>query len=101
CFELNHMLRCLCGSPSIPLSFMLAHVLPRRDTYCVNYGTERLIPPYTQHPSSSACTARVSWPPRLPRDRGFASVTVHQAPYAGLASPFVSSRRRPGTKASV
>ncbi len=26
--ELNHMLHCLCGSPSIPLSFSLATVLP-------------------------------------------------------------------------
>ncbi len=28
CFELNHMLHRLCGSPSIPLSFNLAVVLP-------------------------------------------------------------------------
>ena len=28
CFELNNMLLCLCGSPSIPLSFNLAVVLP-------------------------------------------------------------------------
>src|SRR5660397_122749 len=34
------MLRCLCGPPSIPLSFNLAIVLPRRNTYCVNGGTE-------------------------------------------------------------
>ena len=27
------MLRCLCGAPSIPLSFILANVLPRWDTY--------------------------------------------------------------------
>ena len=30
CFELNHMLHRLCGPPSIPLSFNLAVVLPRR-----------------------------------------------------------------------
>src|SRR3989338_6368749 len=30
CLELNHMLHWLCGSPSIPLSFNLAIVLPRR-----------------------------------------------------------------------
>ncbi len=29
-FELNHMLHRLCGSPSIPLGFNLAVVLPRR-----------------------------------------------------------------------
>jgi hypothetical protein len=39
------MLRCLCGCPSIPLSFNLAAVLPRRDTYCVNGDTEGVVPP--------------------------------------------------------
>ena len=39
------MLRCLCGSPSISLSFNLAAVLPRWDTYCVCDGTEVLITP--------------------------------------------------------
>ena len=38
------MLRCLCGPPSIPLSFNLAAVLPRRITYCVSSGTEDLRP---------------------------------------------------------
>ncbi len=37
--ELNHMLHRLCGPPSIPLSFNLAAVLPRRDTQCVSCGT--------------------------------------------------------------
>ncbi len=36
--ELNHTLRCLCGPPSIPLSFSLATVLPRRSTYRVSFG---------------------------------------------------------------
>ena len=39
------MLRCLCGPPSIPLSFNLATVLPRWITYCVNSGTEGVSPP--------------------------------------------------------
>ena len=39
------MLRYLCGPPSIPLSFNLATVLPRWDTYCVNSGTEGVSPP--------------------------------------------------------
>ena len=39
------MLRCLCGPPSIPLSFNLAAVLPRRDTYCVGCGTGGVLPP--------------------------------------------------------
>ena len=29
----------MCGSPSIPLSFILANVLLRRNTYCVNCST--------------------------------------------------------------
>ena len=45
CFELNHMLHRLCGSPSIPLSFILANVLPRWTAYCVCCGTERLCLP--------------------------------------------------------
>ncbi len=39
------MLRCLCGPPSIPLSFNLAAVLPRRSAYCVYSGTEGVDPP--------------------------------------------------------
>ena len=36
------MLHRLCGPPSIPLSFNLAAVLPRRCAYRVSYDTERL-----------------------------------------------------------
>ena len=43
--ELNHMLHRLCGSPSIPLSFILANVLPRWNTYCVSCGTETYAAP--------------------------------------------------------
>ena len=39
------MLHRLCGSPSIPLSFILANVLPRWNTYCVSCGTEALWAP--------------------------------------------------------
>jgi hypothetical protein len=35
------MLHRLCGPPSIPLSFTLASVLPRRNTYCVSDDTGR------------------------------------------------------------
>ncbi len=35
----------LCGPPSIPLSFSLATVLPRRGTYCVSSGTEMITTP--------------------------------------------------------
>ena len=43
-FELNHILHRLCGPPSIPLSFNLAIVLPRWNTYCVNCGTQGVSP---------------------------------------------------------
>ncbi len=39
------MLHRLCGPPSIPLSFSLATVLPRRGTYCVSSGTEDVTSP--------------------------------------------------------
>ena len=39
------MLHRLCGSPSIPLSFILANVLPRWNTYCVCDGTEEQCSP--------------------------------------------------------
>ena len=43
------MLRCLCGPPSIPLSFNLAIVLPRWNTYCVNCGTDNFLPTPSIH----------------------------------------------------
>ena len=43
--KLNHMLHRLCGSPSIPLSFILANVLPRWNAYCVNCDTDSLWKP--------------------------------------------------------
>ncbi len=47
--ELNHTLRCLCGAPSIRLSFSLAAVLPRRDAYRVSFGTEPVGPTPSIH----------------------------------------------------
>ena len=43
------MLHCLCGPPSIPLSFNLAVVLPRWITYCVNSGTDAYTPTPSNH----------------------------------------------------
>jgi len=43
------MLHRLCGPPSIPLSFILAYVLPRRNAYCVCSGTEPLGPTPSVH----------------------------------------------------
>ena len=42
---LKMCIRDRCGSPSIPLSFILANVLPRWTAYCVCCGTERLCLP--------------------------------------------------------
>src|SRR5579875_2595779 len=43
------MLHCLCGPPSIPLSFSLATVLPRRSAYWVSFGTEGCPPTPSTH----------------------------------------------------
>ena len=43
------MLHRLCGSPSIPLSFNLATVLPRRSAYCVCGGTDPVEPAPSTH----------------------------------------------------
>ena len=43
------MLHRLCGSPSIPLSFNLAVVLPRWSAYCVCCGTDHLWPTPSTH----------------------------------------------------
>ena len=51
------MLHRLCGPPSIPLSFNLAAVLPRRCAYRVSCDTERLC-----HPTSSAHRLRRGLP---------------------------------------
>ena len=42
------MLHRLCGPPSIPLSFTLAGILPRRCTYRVRFGTQ----PFGRTPSA-------------------------------------------------
>ncbi len=39
------MLHRLCGPPSIPLSFTLASILPRRCTYRLSYGTDACMAP--------------------------------------------------------
>ena len=51
------MLHRLCGSPSIPLSFILANVLPRWTAYCVSCGTEWLC-----HPTPSSHRLRRGLP---------------------------------------
>src|SRR5688500_16823000 len=76
------MLHRLFGPPTLPLSFSLAAVLPRRGTYCVSDGTHGVAPPDTLCPSFTACTTRVSNPVCSPRCRASASATAQQAAFA-------------------
>ena len=88
------MLRCLCGPPSIPLSFNLAAVLPRRNTYCVCSGTGGVDTPYTWYSSFTAWTTRVSNPVCSPRFRASASVTVQKAAFATGVPPNIYAFHR-------
>ena len=70
----------LCGSPSIPLSFILANVLPRWNTYCVCCGTEWLC-----HPTPSIHRLR----------RGLPGYLILFAPHAFEPQRQSSSRKPP------
>ena len=74
------MLHRLCGSPSIPLSFILANVLPRWNTYCVCCGTEWLC-----HPTPSIHRLR----------RGLPGYLILFAPHAFAPERQSSSRGPP------
>ena len=63
----------LCKSPSIPLSFNLAAVLPRRISYRVNLASKRVDTPQSERSSFRAWTTGVSNPIRDPRFRVSAS----------------------------
>ncbi len=78
--ELNHMLHRLCGPPSIPLSFSLATVLPRRGTYCVCSGTDLF-----SRPTPSAHRLR----------RGLPGYLIPFAPHAVAPQRQCPSRRPP------
>ncbi len=80
--ELSHMLHRLCGSPSIPLSFNLATVLPRRYTYRVSYGAQRDNSSHTKCTPFKVRTTRVSNPVCSPNFRASASVSVQRAAFA-------------------
>ncbi len=80
--ELNHTLRCLCGNPSIPLSFNLAVVIPRRQTYRVSYGTDGFYTTNTKFASFTAWTTGVSNPVCYPCFRVLASGTAQKAAFA-------------------
>ena len=71
------MLHRLCGPPSIPLSFSLATVLPRRNAYRVSSGTAGIDTRHTKHSSFRARTTGVSNPVCSP---GFRSLSVNTGP---------------------
>src|SRR5258708_12556752 len=75
------MLHRLCEPPSIPLSFSLATILPRRGTSRFPYGREPIGEPPTQCPSFTARTTGGSNPPRSPRFRPPPSLTPQPLPF--------------------
>src|SRR3990170_278968 len=75
------MLHRLCGPPSIPLSFSLATVLPRRNAYRVSSGTAGLGTRHTKHSSFKARTTRVSNPVCSP---SFRALSVSSGPVRRL-----------------
>ena len=80
--ELNHMFLRLCGPPSIPLSFTVAGVLPRWNTYRFRLAAQHPFVPHSEYSSFTAWTTRVSNPVRSPRFRSSASVTTWNAAFA-------------------
>ncbi len=92
--RIEHMLHRLCGPPSIPLSFSLATVLPRRDAYRVSFGTIGLGTDHTKHPSFRARTTRVSNPVCSPSFRASASVMVQCAAFATGVPPDIYAFHR-------
>ncbi len=94
CVELNHMLHRLCGPPSIPLSFSLATVLPRRIAYRVSCGTIGLGTDHTKQSSFRARTTRVSNPVCSPSSRASASVVVQCAAFATGVPPDIYAFHR-------
>ncbi len=91
------MLHRLCGPPSIPLSFTVAGVLPRRRTYRVSFDTEWLNPPNIKFSSFTAWTTRVSNPVCSPRFRTSASVLGQRVAFAtGVLSDIYAFHRYTG-----
>ncbi len=88
------MLHRLCGPPSIPLSFNLAAVLPRRCTYRVSFGTEGVESPHTQCTSFTARTTGVSNPVRSPGFRPSGSVAGQRAAFAAGVPPDIYAFHR-------
>src|SRR6478672_10658329 len=80
--ELSHILHRLCEPPSIPLSFSLATILPRRSTSRFRCGREPIGEPPTQCSWFTARTTGVSNPVRSPGFRVSASGGVQGRAFA-------------------
>ena len=72
----------LCGPPSIPLSFTVAGVLPRWNTYRFRLATQDPFVPDGEYSSFTVRTTRVSNPVRYPHFRASASVGGWHAAFA-------------------
>ena len=72
----------LCGPPSIPLSFTVAGVLPRWNTYRFRLATQDSFVPDGEYSSFTVRTTRVSNPVRYPHFRASASVGGWHAAFA-------------------
>ena len=88
--ELNHMFLRLCGPPSIPLSFTVAGVLPRWDTYRFRLVTGSVSPTTSVHRllcglpgylilfDTRTFEPQRQWHPRqLPSQSGFFVISKH------------------------
>src|SRR4028119_1436786 len=95
------MLHRLCEPPSIPLSFSLATILPRRGTSRFRYGREPIGEPPTQCPWFTARTTGVSNPVRSPGFRVSASDGVQDLAFAtGVPSDLNVFHRSTGSSRS-
>ena len=72
----------VCGPPSIPLSFTVAGVLPRGNTYRFRLATQDAFVPDGEYSSFTVRTTRVSNPGRYPHFRASASVGGWHAAFA-------------------
>ncbi len=88
------MLHRLCEPPSIPLSFSLATVLPRRGSYHVSFGKEGIDTPPTQCPSFTARTTRVSNPVCSPSFRTSVSGMSQKVAFATGVPPDIYAFHR-------
>ena len=92
------MLHRLCEPPSIPLSFSLATILPRRGTSRFPYDREPIGEPPIQYPSFTARTTGVSNPVRSPGFRVSASERVQGLAFAtGVPSDLNAFHRSTGS----